>query len=233
LSPAAAASNRSRGKTAAHCRTCSAAWPPSDSRVANASAASAQGASLRAIAKRVASSASLRRSASSAAKPAPCARLGDGPARKESVATRNHSPRSAGRGLRASMARKGRSAAGRSEAKNALHFHEDETPSDYGAVVDLVLTFPKRNASRGATRGLGAERCRGLAMGELVLFRPAGGLERKNCASRDQDARILFFTGVRYQRASGPGGPSGAGDSSAPPSGGVGGAGGGGSKRRG
>jgi hypothetical protein len=70
-------------------------------------------------------------------------------------------------------------------------------------------------------------------MGELLLFRPAGGLERKNCASRDQDARILFFTGVRYQRASGPGDPSGASDSRAPPSGGVGGAGGGGSKRRG
>ena len=41
-------------------------------------------------------------------------------------------------------------------------------------------------------------------MGELVRFRPAEGLERKNNAPRDQDARILFFTGVRYQRASDP-----------------------------
>ncbi len=70
-------------------------------------------------------------------------------------------------------------------------------------------------------------------MGELVLFRPAGGLERKNRASRDQDARILFFTGVRYQRGGDPRDPSGAGDSSAPPSGGMGGAGGAGSTRRG
>ena len=70
-------------------------------------------------------------------------------------------------------------------------------------------------------------------MGELVLFRPAGGLERKNPAARDQGARILFFTGVRYQRANAPIDPSGAGDSNARPSGGMGGAGGAGSKRRG
>ncbi|MGD0764507.1 MAG: hypothetical protein ABR929_15230 [Roseiarcus sp.] len=70
-------------------------------------------------------------------------------------------------------------------------------------------------------------------MGELVRFRPAEGLERKNNAPRDQDARILFFTGVRYQHARDPHDPSGAGDSQAPPSGGVGRVGGGGGKRRG
>jgi hypothetical protein len=70
-------------------------------------------------------------------------------------------------------------------------------------------------------------------MGELVLFRPAGGLERKNPAARDENAQILFFTGVRYQRANGPIDPSGTDDSNARPSGGMGGASGGGSKRRG
>jgi hypothetical protein len=70
-------------------------------------------------------------------------------------------------------------------------------------------------------------------MGELVRFRPAEGPERKNNAPRDQGARILFFTGVRYQRASEPCDPSGASDSQAPSSGGVGRVGGGGRKRRG
>jgi hypothetical protein len=70
-------------------------------------------------------------------------------------------------------------------------------------------------------------------MGELVLFRPAGGPERRNHAARDEDARILFFTGVRYQRARDPAAPTSEGDSSAPPSGGMGGAGGGRRKRRG
>ena len=70
-------------------------------------------------------------------------------------------------------------------------------------------------------------------MGELVLFRPAGGLERKNHAARDEDARIILFTGVRYQRASDPVAPAGEGDSSAPPAGGMGGTGRGRRKRRG
>jgi hypothetical protein len=68
-------------------------------------------------------------------------------------------------------------------------------------------------------------------MGELVRFRPAEGLERKNNAPRDQDARILFFTGVRYQRARDPHEPSAAGGSQAPSSGGVGRVGGGGKRR--
>jgi hypothetical protein len=70
-------------------------------------------------------------------------------------------------------------------------------------------------------------------MGELILFRPAGGSERKNHAPREAAARILFFTGVRYQRASEASAPSLGGDSSAPPTGGIGGAGGGRRKRRG
>jgi hypothetical protein len=70
-------------------------------------------------------------------------------------------------------------------------------------------------------------------MGELVLFRPAGGPERRNQTARDEDARILFFTGVRYQRASDPAASTSEGDSNAPPSGGMGGAGGGRRKRRG
>ena len=70
-------------------------------------------------------------------------------------------------------------------------------------------------------------------MGELVLFRPAGGLERRNHAARDQDARILFFTGVRYQHAGDPAAPAVEGDFNAPPSGGMGGAGRGRRKRRG
>ncbi len=70
-------------------------------------------------------------------------------------------------------------------------------------------------------------------MGELVLFRPAEGLERKHPAARDEDARILFFTGVRYQRGCDPAAAASEGDSSAPPSGGMGGAGRSRRKRRG
>jgi hypothetical protein len=68
-------------------------------------------------------------------------------------------------------------------------------------------------------------------MGELVRFRPAKGVERKNNAPRDQHARILFFTGVRYQRARDPQETPSAGDFRAPPSGGVGKVGGGGKRR--
>lgn len=75
-------------------------------------------------------------------------------------------------------------------------------------------------------------RRRGLAMGELVLFRPVGGQERKNRPMRGESAQILFFTGVRYQRAE-PATPAFEGGSSAPPSDGMGGAGRGRRKRRG
>ena len=69
-------------------------------------------------------------------------------------------------------------------------------------------------------------------MGELILFRSAVG-PRKESAERGDAAQILFFTGVRYQRAPEPTLGSEGGDSDAPRSGGVGGAGGGRRKRRG
>ena len=69
-------------------------------------------------------------------------------------------------------------------------------------------------------------------MGELLLFRPVGGQDRKSPRTRGEAAQILFFTGVRYQRAE-PASPALASDTSAPPSGGMGGAGGGRRKRRG
>ena len=63
-------------------------------------------------------------------------------------------------------------------------------------------------------------------MGELILFRSAAG-PRKESAERGDAAKILFFTGVRYQRAPEPTLGSEGGDSDAPQSGGVGGPGGG------
>ena len=59
-------------------------------------------------------------------------------------------------------------------------------------------------------------------MGELILFRSAAG-PRKDSAERAESAKILFFTGVRYQRMSDPLAASEGGDSDAPRSGGVGG----------
>jgi hypothetical protein len=70
-----------------------------------------------------------------------------------------------------------------------------------------------------------------MAMGELLLFRPVGGQERKTQSARGEPAQILFFTGVRYQRAEEPTSEIES-DSTASPSGGVGG-GGGRRKRRG
>jgi len=83
----------------------------------------------------------------------------------------------------------------------------------------------------------GADRARAMgvwAMGELVWFRPPGGRERRNenGSARGDSARILFFTGVRYQRY-GEADESSEIDRKAPPSGGMGGAGGGRRKRRG
>ena len=62
-------------------------------------------------------------------------------------------------------------------------------------------------------------------MGELILFRAAAG-PRKESAERGDAAQILFFTGVRYQRAPEATVGSHGDDSDAPRSGGVGGAGG-------
>jgi hypothetical protein len=69
-------------------------------------------------------------------------------------------------------------------------------------------------------------------MGELVRFRAAAG-PRKESADRAEQAEILLFTGVRYERSVEPKAKPRGGDSDAPPSGGVGGAGGGRRKRRG
>jgi hypothetical protein len=79
--------------------------------------------------------------------------------------------------------------------------------------------------ARGGAVGVGA-------MGELILFRSALG-PRKESAERGDAAQILFFTGVRYQRAPEPTEGASGGDSDAPRSGGVGGPGGGRRKRRG
>jgi len=63
-----------------------------------------------------------------------------------------------------------------------------------------------------------------MAMGELLLFRPTAGQEGKREPTRGEPARILFFTGVRYQRTE-PAPPPLEGDSNASPSDGVGGGG--------
>ncbi len=69
-------------------------------------------------------------------------------------------------------------------------------------------------------------------MGELILIRSAAG-PRKDGAEHGDAAKILFFTGVRYQRAPDPTLGAEGGDSDAPRSGGIGGPGGGRRKRRG
>jgi hypothetical protein len=71
-----------------------------------------------------------------------------------------------------------------------------------------------------------------LNMGELILFRPAVRAGRSNDAkTQSPDARILFFTGVRYKRELEP--IAIAIESHAPPKGGMDGSGGGRRKRRG
>ena len=69
-------------------------------------------------------------------------------------------------------------------------------------------------------------------MGDLLLFRPSrNGARATRADAQPHDARILFFTGVRYGRETAPG-PACAGED-APPKGGVDGTGGGRRKRRG
>ncbi len=41
-------------------------------------------------------------------------------------------------------------------------------------------------------------------MGELILFRPHGSRRREPQAELPGDARIVFFTGVRYERMAEP-----------------------------
>jgi hypothetical protein len=71
-----------------------------------------------------------------------------------------------------------------------------------------------------------------MAMGDLLLFRPSLNAARPTRANaQSQDARILFFTGVRYGREIEP--TPASTDQDAPPKGGVDGTGGGRRKRRG
>jgi hypothetical protein len=68
-------------------------------------------------------------------------------------------------------------------------------------------------------------------MGDLITFRPSPTPRRSNSAAApSRDARILFFTGVRYKREAE---PTPAFEQDAPPKGGMDGAGGGRRKRRG
>jgi hypothetical protein len=60
-------------------------------------------------------------------------------------------------------------------------------------------------------------------MGEIVSFPPQEGQARKSRASTETTgARILFFTGVRYERMTDPAPALAGGDSGAPRSGGMG-----------
>jgi hypothetical protein len=70
-------------------------------------------------------------------------------------------------------------------------------------------------------------------MGDLILFRPTRNAARATSAAEPpQQARILFFTGVRYKREIEPIAPV-AIEHDAPPKGGMDGAGGRRRKRRG
>jgi len=61
-------------------------------------------------------------------------------------------------------------------------------------------------------------------MGEIILFRPREGQARTARPSvAEAGARILFFTGVRYERMAEPAPSYNDGDSGAPPAGGMGG----------
>jgi hypothetical protein len=69
-------------------------------------------------------------------------------------------------------------------------------------------------------------------MGDLITFRPSSNPARSNGApAQSQDARILFFTGVRYRRETDS--TRAAVEQDAPPKGGMDGTGGGRRKRRG
>jgi hypothetical protein len=69
-------------------------------------------------------------------------------------------------------------------------------------------------------------------MGDLIIFQPSRNSARpNNAAAPAQDARILFFTGVRYKREIEP--ALAAVEQGAPPKGGMDGTRGGRRKRRG
>lgn len=57
-------------------------------------------------------------------------------------------------------------------------------------------------------------------MGEVLLFRPRpGSIRDESSASRVESARILFFTGVRYERTRDFVAPQDGDDVTAPPAG--------------
>ena len=71
-------------------------------------------------------------------------------------------------------------------------------------------------------------------MGDLISFRPNRNAARPNSApAQPQEARILFFTGVRYKREIEPIAAEPAIEHDAPPKGGMDGTGGRRRKRRG
>jgi hypothetical protein len=71
-------------------------------------------------------------------------------------------------------------------------------------------------------------------MGDLISFRPTRNAARANSAPAEpQEARILFFTGVRYKREIEPASAEAPVEQDAPPKGGIDGTGGGRRKRRG
>jgi hypothetical protein len=70
-----------------------------------------------------------------------------------------------------------------------------------------------------------------MAMGDLILFRPSRNAARASgTTAQPKDARILFFTGVRYMREIEQASPSI--EQAAPPRGGMDGSGRGRRKRR-
>jgi hypothetical protein len=102
--------------------------------------------------------------------------------------------------------------------------------TNYPHCVDQVLTFAQRKWVVG--RVFRSESLRSIAMGDLIAFRPSSNPARADSATAPiQDARILFFTGVRYKRETEPT-PIVAGQD-APPKGGMDGRGGSRRKRRG
>jgi hypothetical protein len=73
-----------------------------------------------------------------------------------------------------------------------------------------------------------------MGMGELIQFRASAGADRSRPAPTErQEARIIFFTGVRYQRHEPTELIEPNASSNSPPEGGMDGAGGGRRKRRG
>ena len=68
-------------------------------------------------------------------------------------------------------------------------------------LVDQVLTFTKPNGLQVAPFWDDEAAASELGMGEILLFRPRSGpVREQRSTARAESARILFFTGVRYER---------------------------------